>query len=185
MAADGRLKFLEDKWDEAVAAKLDAPELLRYRSNLLGSDLRITNFGGGNTSSKLDEMDPVNGRDGQGALGKGVRWRSGQYQARRLRDALSGSAAGAGEAVQGRGGRGCDGGSLSSGAHSTTIPRRLRSIRRCMASFRLPMSIIFIPTGESPWLPRRTASRRWRSSTRSSATSSPGCRGSDRASSWA
>jgi rhamnose utilization protein RhaD (predicted bifunctional aldolase and dehydrogenase) len=55
------LKFLEDKWDEAVAATLDAPELLRYRSNLLGSDLRITNFGGGNTSSKLDEVDPITG----------------------------------------------------------------------------------------------------------------------------
>jgi rhamnose utilization protein RhaD (predicted bifunctional aldolase and dehydrogenase)/NAD(P)-dependent dehydrogenase (short-subunit alcohol dehydrogenase family) len=55
------LKFLEDKWDETVAATLDAPELLRYRSNLLGSDLRITNFGGGNTSSKLDAIDPVTG----------------------------------------------------------------------------------------------------------------------------
>ncbi len=55
------LKFLEDKWDDAVAAKLDAPELLRYRSNLLGSDLRITNFGGGNTSSKLEQVDPVDG----------------------------------------------------------------------------------------------------------------------------
>ena len=55
------LKFLEDKWDEAVASKLDAPELLRYRSNLLGSDLRITNFGGGNTSSKLDQVDPLDG----------------------------------------------------------------------------------------------------------------------------
>ena len=55
------LKFLEDKWDEAVAGKLDGPELLRYRSNLLGSDLRITNFGGGNTSSKLDEIDPLDG----------------------------------------------------------------------------------------------------------------------------
>ncbi len=60
-ATDGTLKFLEDKWDEAVAQKLDGPELLRYRSNLLGSDLRITNFGGGNTSSKLDEVDPVTG----------------------------------------------------------------------------------------------------------------------------
>ncbi len=57
-----KLKFLEDKWDDAVASKLDAPELLRYRSNLLGSDLRITNFGGGNTSSKLDEIDPVDGQ---------------------------------------------------------------------------------------------------------------------------
>src|SRR5271156_1498002 len=62
MAAKSKLKFLEDKWDDAVAAKLDEPELLRYRSNLLGSDLRITNFGGGNTSSKLDEVDPLDGQ---------------------------------------------------------------------------------------------------------------------------
>jgi rhamnose utilization protein RhaD (predicted bifunctional aldolase and dehydrogenase)/NAD(P)-dependent dehydrogenase (short-subunit alcohol dehydrogenase family) len=62
MAAKSGLKFLEDKWDEAVAAKLDGPELLRYRSNLLGSDLRITNFGGGNTSSKLDQVDPLDGQ---------------------------------------------------------------------------------------------------------------------------
>jgi rhamnose utilization protein RhaD (predicted bifunctional aldolase and dehydrogenase)/NAD(P)-dependent dehydrogenase (short-subunit alcohol dehydrogenase family) len=54
-----QLKFLEDRWDEQVAANLDAPELLRYRSNLLGSDLRITNFGGGNTSSKLEMIDPL------------------------------------------------------------------------------------------------------------------------------
>jgi rhamnose utilization protein RhaD (predicted bifunctional aldolase and dehydrogenase)/NAD(P)-dependent dehydrogenase (short-subunit alcohol dehydrogenase family) len=55
------LKFLEDRWDDAIASKLDEPELLRYRSNLLGSDLRITNFGGGNTSSKLTEIDPLTG----------------------------------------------------------------------------------------------------------------------------
>ncbi len=54
------LKFLEDRWDEQLASTLDAPELLRYRSNLLGSDLRITNFGGGNTSSKLEMIDPLN-----------------------------------------------------------------------------------------------------------------------------
>jgi rhamnose utilization protein RhaD (predicted bifunctional aldolase and dehydrogenase)/NAD(P)-dependent dehydrogenase (short-subunit alcohol dehydrogenase family) len=57
-----KLKFLTDKWDDAAASKLDAPELLRYRSNLLGSDLRITNFGGGNTSSKLESIDPVDGK---------------------------------------------------------------------------------------------------------------------------
>ncbi len=57
--AQKQLKFLEDRWDEQIAAKLDAPELLRYRSNLLGSDLRITNFGGGNTSSKLEMVDPL------------------------------------------------------------------------------------------------------------------------------
>ncbi len=61
MASTATLKFLEDRWDEAVAATLDAPELLRYRSNLLGSDLRLTNFGGGNTSSKLEETDPLTG----------------------------------------------------------------------------------------------------------------------------
>jgi len=55
------LKFLEDRWDAAVAAELDQPEMLRYRSNLLGSDLRITNFAGGNTSSKVKEVDPLTG----------------------------------------------------------------------------------------------------------------------------
>ena len=43
--------FLKNLWDEREAAKLKSPlDLLRYRSNLLGEDLRITNFGGGNTS---------------------------------------------------------------------------------------------------------------------------------------
>lgn len=51
---------LRDLWDSAAAAKLanDQLALLRYRSNLLGADLRITNFGGGNTSSKLELLDP-------------------------------------------------------------------------------------------------------------------------------
>ena len=57
------LRFLEDRWDPAVAATLDEPELLRYRSNLLGSDLRITNFAGGNTSSKVTETDPLTGAE--------------------------------------------------------------------------------------------------------------------------
>jgi rhamnose utilization protein RhaD (predicted bifunctional aldolase and dehydrogenase)/NAD(P)-dependent dehydrogenase (short-subunit alcohol dehydrogenase family) len=65
MTAKSKLRFLEDRWDESVAAKLDAPELLRYRSNLLGSDLRITNFGGGNTSSKLEQVDPLDGKTKQ------------------------------------------------------------------------------------------------------------------------
>ena len=56
------LRYLTDRWSDEVAAGLDAAELLRYRSNLLGSDLRITNFGGGNTSSKLDETDPLTGK---------------------------------------------------------------------------------------------------------------------------
>ena len=59
--ASPALKFLEDRWDSSIAATLDEPELLRYRSNLLGSDLRITNFAGGNTSSKIKEIDPLTG----------------------------------------------------------------------------------------------------------------------------
>ena len=54
---------LKDLWIEAEAGAL-APNplgLLRYRSNLLGADLRITNFGGGNTSSKIELPDPFTG----------------------------------------------------------------------------------------------------------------------------
>src|ERR1700754_2654073 len=52
---------IENRWDDAVAAKLSPAELLLYRSNLLGSDKRVTNFGGGNTSAKVDEKDPLTG----------------------------------------------------------------------------------------------------------------------------
>jgi rhamnulose-1-phosphate aldolase/alcohol dehydrogenase len=55
----GKLFFLEDKWDHKYEKTLDEPERLRYRSNLLGSDLRITNFGGGNTSSKIMMKEPL------------------------------------------------------------------------------------------------------------------------------
>src|SRR5271157_3410110 len=53
--------MLPDLWDDALAASLDEPSLLLYRSNLLGSDLRITNFGGGNTSAKLKGTDALTG----------------------------------------------------------------------------------------------------------------------------
>jgi rhamnose utilization protein RhaD (predicted bifunctional aldolase and dehydrogenase)/NAD(P)-dependent dehydrogenase (short-subunit alcohol dehydrogenase family) len=51
---------LKDLWNEEQARTLDHDQLalLRYRSNLLGADLRITNFGGGNTSSKIELLDP-------------------------------------------------------------------------------------------------------------------------------
>lgn len=49
------------RWDDQHAAGLDEPGLLLYRSNLLGSDLRITNYGGGNTSAKLWHADPLTG----------------------------------------------------------------------------------------------------------------------------
>jgi rhamnulose-1-phosphate aldolase/alcohol dehydrogenase len=51
--------LLVSKWDDAHSKSLDEPGLLLYRSNLLGSDLRITNFGGGNTSAKVMMNDPL------------------------------------------------------------------------------------------------------------------------------
>src|SRR5216683_6235131 len=71
MSTQANLRYLEDRWDERIASTLDAPELLRYRSNVLGSDLRITNFGGGNTSSKITDSDPLDG------LKKNVLWIKG------------------------------------------------------------------------------------------------------------
>ncbi|MGF0540409.1 bifunctional rhamnulose-1-phosphate aldolase/short-chain dehydrogenase [Agrobacterium sp. ES01] len=52
---------LENLWDKDRAAGMSQPELLLYRSNLLGSDKRVTNYGGGNTSAKVMEKDPLTG----------------------------------------------------------------------------------------------------------------------------
>lgn len=49
------------QWSDAASAKLSPEELLLYRSNLLGKDLTITNFGGGNTSAKIPARDPLTG----------------------------------------------------------------------------------------------------------------------------
>ncbi len=50
-------------WDDAVAEKLDPVDRLVYRSNILGADQRITNTGGGNTSSKIMMPDPLTGEE--------------------------------------------------------------------------------------------------------------------------
>jgi len=55
-------RFVKFLWDDAVAAKLDLVGQLVYRSNLLGTDQRITNTGGGNTSAKVNEIDPLTGQ---------------------------------------------------------------------------------------------------------------------------
>ncbi|KIC96273.1 bifunctional rhamnulose-1-phosphate aldolase/short-chain dehydrogenase [Flavihumibacter solisilvae] len=56
-------KHVSYLWDEKMAAGLEGDEvgLLVYRSNLLGQDLRLTNYGGGNTSCKLMATDPLSG----------------------------------------------------------------------------------------------------------------------------
>jgi rhamnulose-1-phosphate aldolase/alcohol dehydrogenase len=54
---------LVNLWDDEKAAKLSEPERLVYRSNTLGSDKRVTNYGGGNTSSKIWQKDPLTGEE--------------------------------------------------------------------------------------------------------------------------
>ncbi|QND50567.1 bifunctional rhamnulose-1-phosphate aldolase/short-chain dehydrogenase (plasmid) [Phyllobacterium sp. 628] len=57
-----KVQLLDNRWDDQIAAGLDEPGKLLYRSNLLGADKRITNYGGGNTSAKVSETDPLTGK---------------------------------------------------------------------------------------------------------------------------
>jgi rhamnulose-1-phosphate aldolase/alcohol dehydrogenase len=56
-----KYRYVNYLWDDAVASSLDPVGRLVYRSNILGSDQRITNTGGGNTSAKIVESDPLTG----------------------------------------------------------------------------------------------------------------------------
>jgi rhamnulose-1-phosphate aldolase/alcohol dehydrogenase len=60
-----RFKHVSYLWDNEKAASLgdDQVALLIYRSNLLGADLRLTNYGGGNTSCRVMERDPLTGKE--------------------------------------------------------------------------------------------------------------------------
>src|SRR6266513_717206 len=60
-----QFKHVSYLWDEKKTAELEGNEvaLLIYRSNLLGADLRLTNYGGGNTSCKTIEKNPLTGED--------------------------------------------------------------------------------------------------------------------------
>lgn len=55
--------LLPNLWSDEKSAPMSEPERLRYRSNLLGSDRRITNYGGGNTSAKVRTPDPLTGQE--------------------------------------------------------------------------------------------------------------------------
>ena len=65
VSATTRFKHVSYLWDEKKAAELKGDEvaLLIYRSNLLGADLRLTNYGGGNTSCKAMAKDPLTGKE--------------------------------------------------------------------------------------------------------------------------
>lgn len=65
VSTSAKFKHVSYLWDEAKAASLAGDEvaLLIYRSNLLGADLRLTNYGGGNTSCKTLAKDPLTGKE--------------------------------------------------------------------------------------------------------------------------
>ena len=56
-------QLLENHWDDEKVKGMSDSELLLYRSNILGSDKRVTNYGGGNTSAKIMEKDPLTGEE--------------------------------------------------------------------------------------------------------------------------
>ena len=118
-ALDSGDDYLRNRWDDAKADGMDAVDRLVYRSNLLGEDARITNTGGGNTSSKVVMPDPISGQDTEVLFVKGVGRRSADRKTGKLRVALSRRA----DATAGRlrrqgrarpqdAGRGRDGGDL-------------------------------------------------------------------------
>lgn len=61
MSKTAEKQLLENRWSDAETARMSESELLLYRSNILGSDKRVTNYGGGNTSAKVMETDPLTG----------------------------------------------------------------------------------------------------------------------------
>ena len=173
---------LANLWDADKARPMSEAEQLLYRSNLLGSDKRITNFGGGNTSAKVMEARPADRRAGRGALGQGVGRRRRLDPARRLRHALHGQAQGAEAALSRRRARGRDG-RLPAALHLQPQPAR-RLHRHAAARLRAPAAC-------RPHASRRHHRHRRREGfegadgKRSSVDRSAGCPGSGRASSWA
>ena len=165
MKIQEKLRYLEDRWDDQVARDLDPPELLRYRSNVLGSDLRITNFGGGNTSSKIEGIDPLDGSCQDCAVDQGQRRRYRQHPAKRVCHVVSN--------------RSCKDWPIAIAAlnsktkwsrctryvHLATTRSRPRSTRLCMVFCPSSTSIICIRIGLSPWPLRRMATKKWKSST--------------------
>jgi rhamnulose-1-phosphate aldolase/alcohol dehydrogenase len=63
MSQSKNFKYVNYLWDDSAASTLDAVGRLIYRSNVLGADGRITNTGGGNTSAKIAERDPLTGEE--------------------------------------------------------------------------------------------------------------------------
>ena len=178
------LAFLEDRWDPSIADTLDEPELLRYRSNLLGSDLRITNFAGGNTSSKITDIDPLTGKPVEVLWVKGSGGDLGSIKRTGFATLYQEKLLALESSLQGRGHAKTRWRIFIRCALSAAILWLLRSTRRCTDFFRFRTWTICIPTGGLRWRLRPTAKPRWMSSIASSTTRWFGCRGKGPALNW-
>ena len=96
-------KHVSYLWDEKKASAMAGDEvaLLIYRSNLLGADLRLTNYGGGNTSCKTIEKRSFVGQRNGSDVGKGVWWRPWYVKEKRAGRVVRRSFARPGKRVQG------------------------------------------------------------------------------------
>lgn len=147
---------LANLWDEARAAAMNESQRLLYRSNLLGSDKRITNYGGGNTSAKVMEKDPLTGEAVEVLWVKGSGGDVGTI-------GLDGFATLYMQKLEALKGlyRGVEFEDEMVGylPHCTfnLNPRAARSTRRCTPTCRKSMSTICTPTPSSPSRRRRTA----------------------------
>jgi hypothetical protein len=184
MTTQNGLRFLEDRWDEAVAAKLDAPELLRYRSNLLGSDLEDYELRWGNPSSKLGQIDPLDGMAKQVLWVKGI---AGDLRSiKRMGFAMHyfGEVDGAREGVPRRGPGRRDGGDVSAVHVREQFGFRFD---RYAAAWIAVVSACGPPAsglGNCTGRLRGRSRSRWRSSIRSLTISWRRGRGSGRGSNW-
>ena len=93
MTSSGSYKFVRYAWSDDEAKNLDPVGRLVYRSNILGADQRITNTGGGNTSSK-PARSIRSPRDRRGAVGQRLRRRPAHSHERELLLAVPGQAGG-------------------------------------------------------------------------------------------
>ncbi len=139
------IALLENRWNDAHAATLDEPGRLLYRSHLLGADKRLTNFGGGNTSAKVMQPDPLRGEPAEVLWVKGSGGDVGTMKLdgfatlymeklRHLKTSI---------AVRNTKMRWW---AICPTARSISTRARLRSTRRCTPSFPSPMWITCIRT---------------------------------------
>ena len=135
---------------------MSEPELLLYRSNLLGADKRITNYGGGNTSAKVMEKDPLTGETVEVLWVKGSGGDLGTIKLDGFATLYMDKLERAEGALPRRRARGRDGG-LPAPLHLQPQPaRRLDRHAAARLSCRARMSTTCIPTRSSPSPPRRT-----------------------------